>query len=346
MEPTIQSQTALPISPLDAAPSATAGIPYIREFLFSLIFIAAGFGMYTYLSDTAAAQVQAQSQSAAAAATTALRDSADAAFAAVQLQAQSAIVVDTTTNTVLYSRNPYAQLPLASITKVPLVLAVSEALPTESSLTLTYGVGGSGTTDTLPAGSSWKTKDLMDFTLVGSSNDGAEALARAADEPLRARYADAQKGTATLWLMNKLVKDLHLRHTYFLNPTGLDESETLSGAYGSAADMALLFAYAASSSSDLFAATALKSVTITAADGRTATASNTDQALDDIPGLIMGKTGYTDLAGGNLGIVADVVPGHRIVAIVLGSTRDGRFSDMRSLVHAAEATFATTTPSL
>jgi D-alanyl-D-alanine carboxypeptidase len=60
----------------------------------------------------------------------------------------------------------------------------------------------------------------------------------------------------------------------------------------------------------------------------------------------MGKTGYTDLAGGNLGIVADVVSGHRIVAVVLGSTRDGRFADMRTLIRATEATFATTTPAL
>ncbi len=299
--------------------------------------------MYAYLSDTAAAAGQAQVASVAA--TTALKDAADQAFAGVSLQAQGAIVVDTTANVVLFAHNPYAQLPLASITKVPLVLAVSEALPIRSEMTLTYGVGGSGTTDTLPAGTRWTTKDLMDFTLVGSSNDGAEALARAADEPLRARYPEAPQGTAAIWLMNKLASDLHLRHTYFLNPTGLDESEALSGAYGSAADMALLFAYAASSSSDLFAATALKSVTITAADGRTATASNTDEALGDIPGLLMGKTGYTDLAGGNLGIVADIAPGHRIVAVVLGSTRDGRFADMRTLVAATERLFASTTPS-
>lgn len=314
----------------------------MRELLFSLIFVAAGFGVYTYLSDTAAAEAHAQVASVAA--SSQVREAADAAFAQVQVQAQGAIVVDTTDNVVLYAHNASAQLPLASITKVPLVLAVSEALPMSSTMTLRYGVGGSGTTDTLPAGSQWVTKDLMNFTLVGSSNDGAEALARAADEPLRARYPDAPAGTAAIWLMNKLAKDLHLQHSYFLNPTGLDETGSLSGAYGSAGDVALLFAYAASTSPDLFAATSLDSVTITAADGRSATASNTDEAIGDIPGLIMGKTGYTDLAGGNLAVVATMVPGHRIVAVVLGSTRDGRFSDMRALVAATLATYASSTP--
>lgn len=319
-------------------------MPYMRELLFSLIFVSAGFGMYTYLSDTAVAS--SETQVAAVAATNHVREAADAAFAAVSVQAQAALVVDVTDNVVLYAYNPAIQLPLASITKVPLVLAVSEALPMTSTMTLRYGVDGSGSTDTLPPGSQWVTKDLMNFTLVGSSNDGAEALAHAADEPLRVRYPDAPAGGAAVWLMNKLAKDLHLKHTYFLNPTGLDETGTLSGAYGSAGDMALLFAYAASTSPDLFAATSLESVTITAVDGRTATASNTDEAIGDIPGLIMGKTGYTDLAGGNLAVVADMAPGHRIVAVVLGSTREGRFTDMRTLVAATRATYASSTPAL
>lgn len=333
--------TELPINPLQKAekPSRFA-ISAAGQLFLSILFIASASGVYAYLSDESLAAAQTQAANAALAAQESEKAAAAQTFSAVALQAEGALVVDDTTHVILFSRNPAAQLPLASLTKVPLVLAVSEALPPTSVMTLVHPVVGSGTTQGIPAGTSWETKDLIDFTLVGSSNDGAQALADAADESLRARYPHAPKGTAAIWLMNKLMHDLGLSHTYFLNPTGLDESATLSGAYGSAADVASIFSYAASTSPGLFRATSLKSVTITATDGRTAVAENTDEALDDIPGLVMGKTGYTDLAGGNLAVVADLAPGHRIIAVVLGSTFDGRFSDMRELIAAAQATLA------
>jgi len=59
--------------------------------------------------------------------------------------------------------------------------------------------------------------------------------------------------------------------------------------------------------------------------------------LGAIPGIIMGKTGYTDLAGGNLAVVFDAGVGHPVVAVVMGSTQDGRFSDMKQLVSASIA---------
>lgn len=331
--------TELPISPLQTAENLRRfPLSIGRNIFLSVVFMAAACGVYVYLSDESVAVAQTQAANAALAAQENEKSAAARAFSAVTLQAESAIVVDDTTHVVLFARNATSQLPLASLTKVPLVLAVSEALPPNSVMTLVRPILGSGTTQSIPAGTSWTTKDLIDFTLVGSSNDGAQALAETADESLRARYPEAPKGAAAIWLMNKLVHDLGLTHTYFLNPTGLDESATLSGAYGSAADIATIFAYAASTSPDLFSATSLKSITISSMDGRTATAWNTDAALDDIPGLMMGKTGYTDLAGGNLAVVATIAPGHRIIAVVLGSTPDGRFSDMRELIAAAQAT--------
>ena len=135
--------------------------------------------------------------------------------------------------------------------------------------------------------------------------------------------------------MNELVQQLGLTNTYYLNDNGLDISTTQSGAYGSAHDMAMLFAYAASTSPATFAATTQPSVTVHSTTGVAATGVNTDTALDQIPGIIMGKTGYTDLAGGNLAVVFNTA-GHEVVAVVLGSTQDGRFSDMEQIVPAAQ----------
>ncbi len=57
--------------------------------------------------------------------------------------------------------------------------------------------------------------------------------------------------------------------------------------------------------------------------------------LQDMHGFVAAKTGYTDLAGGNLVAIYDLEPGLTVVAAVLGSTRDGRFDDIKTLITAA-----------
>ena len=99
--------------------------------------------------------------------------------------------------------------------------------------------------------------------------------------------------------------------------------------------MATLFAYAAKSGTGVFSGTARGDVLLTSENGEKQTmAQNTNEAEAEIAGLIMGKTGYTDLAGGNLAVVFDVGLAHPIVAVVLGSTPDDRFKDIRALVEA------------
>lgn len=260
---------------------------------------------------------------------------AQSAFSTVSLIAQGAIVANIDSGAVLYERNADAQLPLASLTKVPLVLAASEVLPPNSILTVPYDTGFNSKASQLLAGEKWEAKKIIAYTLIASSNDGAQMLADAANEAMLAKYPQAQK-KATLWRMNDLTHSLGLSSMYFLNPTGLDESTTLSGAYGSARDTARLFAYAQKNSPDLFTETATSSIYITSESGRVAHATNTDTALESLPGILMGKTGLTDLAGGNLAVVF-TANGKRYVAVVLGSTEEGRFSDMRQLVAATRA---------
>ena len=62
---------------------------------------------------------------------------------------------------------------------------------------------------------------------------------------------------------------------------------------------------------------------------------NTDEALSYVPGVIVSKTGYTDLAGGNLAIIDDVGLMHPVALVVLGSSYDGRFTDMNLLATVA-----------
>jgi D-alanyl-D-alanine carboxypeptidase len=275
--------------------------------------------------------VKEETQSASAAEVLQAKD----AFVNVSLHAQGALIADIDTGVVLYAHNADTQLPLASLTKVPLVLAVSEVLDPNSIITIGHDTSYNSKASQLLAGERFKTSDLISYTLVASSNDGAQTLADAADESLNAKYPQAN-GAGTVWRMNDLARSLGLTETYFLNPTGLDLSTTQSGAYGSARDVAKLFAYASKSAPQLFEKTATSSIVITSLDGEIAHAENTDEALDAIPGMIMGKTGLTDLAGGNLAVVF-TANGKRYVAVALGSTEQGRFTDIQQLTAATRS---------
>lgn len=262
-------------------------------------------------------------------------------FADVTLQAKAAVVIDIQSGRTLYEKNADAQLPLASLTKVALALAVAEALPSDSVVTIPYDAEGSSSIQRLKKGEVWRVQDIIDFTLVESSNAGAEILAGVADQTIHSRFPESPEKEATLWRMNTLVQDLGLIRTYFLNVSGLDLSSTQAGAYGSAREMAALFAYAAAADPSLFAGTARSNMLLTSVSGEhVAAAANTNSAQGAIPGLILGKTGITDLAGGNLAVVFDIGFARPVVAVVLSSTREGRFHDIGQLVTRARARVA------
>jgi len=295
-----------------------------------LVFCASATGAIVYFSSSGA-PVDAQTSS------TVIATEPDP-FAAVSLQGESAYVLDLSDGHVLYSLNPDTQLPLASMTKVATVLAVSQVLTPDSLITIPFDTSPPGSAERLAAGTTWRLQDVINFTLIASSNAGADILAAAAEDAIRRKYPQATPGSATLWRMNDIARQLGLANTYFLNDNGLDISTTQAGAFGSARDVAKLFAYAATSAPAIFAGTTQNNMALTSSvDGSKTSAFNTDLALSAIPGIIMGKTGYTDLAGGNLGIVFDVGPAHPVVAVVLHSTEDGRFDDMRKIVAASIA---------
>ena len=303
---------------------------------FGALFALGAIFTFSYFNGVAQQEATAKAQAAAtAAAVAALPD----AYASVQLLAQSAYVYDLATHQVLFSLNPDAARPLASLTKIAMALAVSEVLPLDSTITIPYDTANPGSAEVLTKGSVWPVHDVLSFTLIASSNQGADILSAAANDDLHGKYPQSpatEPNGATLWRMNNIAQSLGLSGMYFNNDNGLDITATTSGAYGSARDVGTLIAYADSTALSVFEGTTQSAMTFTNADGVKATAYNTDTALAAIPGIIMGKTGYTDLAGGNLAVVFDAGLGHPVVAVVLGSTEDGRFTDMKQLVAATQ----------
>ncbi len=312
--------------------------PLVGKVTLIAVFALAASLTWGYL---ASASSQAASTVAAASVSMAKPSQIDtSAYESVSLSAKSAIVVDETTGQVLFALHPDVQWPLASLTKVALVLSVGEALPGDTVVTIPFGSGyNSHAGGSLKTGERWKLQDVIDFTLAVSSNQGADMLAEIANAPIHNAYPLSPPVGATLWRMNNLAQSLHLTHTYFLNDNGLDMSTTQSGAYGSASDIASLLAYAVQVMPDRFSATTKTSFTVTSIDGTRVNALNTDEALPVLPNVILGKTGYTDLAGGNLAICFRD-NGHTICAVVLGSTFDGRFADMKQLAIATQRALA------
>jgi D-alanyl-D-alanine carboxypeptidase (penicillin-binding protein 5/6) len=168
--------------------------------------------------------------------------------------------------------------------------------------------------------------------LITSSNDAAVAIAKYVGAVMKGK--DEYPRQAFIRLMNERARELGMTRTEFFDESGLDVSASQAGAYGSALDIARLLAFIVKKKPELIEATIRPYDTFTSLSGVTHAARNTNEAIPAIPSLIGGKTGYTDLAGGNLAIVFDRSINEPVVVIVLGSSKESRFSDIKTLVEA------------
>lgn len=246
-------------------------------------------------------------------------------FQNINLEAKAAIVWDVVNQRELYSKNADLPLPLASLTKVMTALTASSITPNHSNIKIAAEYLAPEGDSQLVVGDSWGSEDLRDFTLLTSSNDGAFALA-----------ATAQSSEPEfIKSMNALASKIGLSNSKFFNEHGLDREADRGGAYGSAQDMATLFEYTLKKYPQVLEATRYKNLTFASAE-KVYQADNTNTFVDQIPGLLASKTGYTDLAGGNLVIAYDAGLNRPIVVVVLGSSADGRFTDALKLVAASQ----------
>ena len=252
-------------------------------------------------------------------------------FKDIILEGKSAIVWDVINKRELFSKNPDLPLPLASLTKVMTAITMSENLPNSSNIEITAEFLEPEGDSKLKIGDSWQTDDLRDFTLLTSSNDGAFALASISQNK---NIEKKNNHFQFIKSMNDLASKIGLTNSRFFNEHGLDRQVDRGGAYGSAKDMALLFEYTLKNEPQILEATRYKNLKFTTKE-QTYEAENTNSVLDKIPGLMASKTGYTDLAGGNLIIAYDAGLNRPIIISVLGSTAEGRFIDTLKLVEAS-----------
>lgn len=252
------------------------------------------------------------------------------AFASVPITAKAAIVYDLATGETLYAKNADAQLPLASLTKLLTVYAALDHLE-EADVVIPEEAAGLTPPRAFNAGQTFAFEDLARLTLVASLNDGAAAIAEA---------AAAAQNQSSLDTLAAAAAGLNLTQTYAINGSGLDVSTVTSGGYGSARDLARLAGAIAEKAPHIAYATTRPTAEAVSRGGTRYRVRNTDPIVNTVPGLLLSKTGLTDLAGGNLALVIDVGMGHPVAVVVLGSTEAERFTDGAALVAATFAHFA------
>ncbi len=238
------------------------------------------------------------------------------------LTARAAIVYDPSDGQILFSKNSEMQLPLASLTKLMTADAALSVMSATSSVRFSKQALATEGSSGFKVGETWPLGKLIRYSLLVSSNQGMAAVAESAG------------GQAFIEQMNTHAQDMSLAQTYFLDPTGLDLTTETAGAYGSPHDVAMLAADFYRSHPSYFESTLTPDSDKIIGPNKIALAAVTAAPLFDIPGLIGAKTGYTDLAGGNLVVIFDESLGHPLVAVVLHSTEQGRYSDIHALINA------------
>ena len=144
-----------------------------------------------------------------------------AADDALDLKSSVALVVDQDTNEVLFSKNPGAVLPIASITKLMTALVVAEAgLSLDEPLTVSQDdiESTAGSRSRLSLGTALSRGDMLHLSLMASENRAAHVLGRSYPGGIKAFVAS----------MNRKAAELGMHSTRYVEPTGLSSDNQSS----------------------------------------------------------------------------------------------------------------------
>ncbi|MBY0380279.1 MAG: serine hydrolase [Burkholderiales bacterium] len=132
-----------------------------------------------------------------------------------RLYSYAAIALNANTGEIVVSKNPHAQLPIASITKLMTAMVLLDSgVSLDDYVTVTSDDIDKlrNTFSRLKVGMQFRRRDLLLLALMSSENRAAHALARTA-------YADGL--SVFVRKMNEKAKSLGMNNTQFYDPTGL-----------------------------------------------------------------------------------------------------------------------------
>ena len=236
----------------------------------------------------------------------------------------SAIMIEPTTNTIIYELNKDERYPPASMTKLMTMLLIMESV-NNSKISLddmvlisenAASMGGSQVF--LESNSKIAVEQLLKGIAIASGNDAAVAMAEHI----------AGSTNEFVNMMNNKVKELGLKNTHFVNVHGLDANDHYSTAY----DMAII-AKELLKHEKILEYTSLYEDYLVKPDGSKTWLVNTNKLVRFYSGVDGLKTGYTSSAKYCLTSTAmknDI----RFITVVMGvDTSEHRSADTTSMLN-------------
>ncbi|MBR6537944.1 MAG: D-alanyl-D-alanine carboxypeptidase [Lachnospiraceae bacterium] len=200
------------------------------------------------------------------------------------LHAYSAVLYDGDAGRVLYEKNGYEVLPMASTTKIMTLLVVLEHTePTDIVIVSQNAAKQPDVQLNMNTGEQYTVGDLCYSLMLESHNDTAVALAE--------HVGGSVEGFASL--MNAKAKALGAYSANFVTPNGLDAE----GHGITAVDLAKIAAYAVKQEEFRKITTTASHTFSELTKGRSFTVNNKDAFLTMMDGAIGVKTGFTGKAG-------------------------------------------------
>lgn len=234
---------------------------------------------------------------------------------ALDLKSSVALVVDQDTNEVLFSKNPSAVLPIASITKLMTALVVTEAgLSLDEKLTVSPDdvASTAGSRSRLLVGTQLSRGEMLHLSLMASENRAAHVLGRTYPGGID-RFVQS---------MNRKALELGMADTRYVEPTGLSSDNR-----SSAQDLARLVKAALGHPIIRQLSTSLEAVVPVGPVGDKQVQFRNTNGLVRNPEWEIGlqKTGYISAAGRCVVMQAQLA-GRKLIMVLLDSA--GRYSRM------------------
>lgn len=228
--------------------------------------------------------------------------------AKITTSARSAVLIEGESGRILYEKNAFEMLPMASTTKIMTALLTLRQRNLDEYFTVDpMAIRVEGTSMGLVEGDQVSLRGLACGMLLLSGNDAANAAA--------VRIAGSIPAFAEQ--MNEMAKAIGMNFTSFANPSGL----TAEGHYSTAYDMALLGQEALT---DPTFAAICSSKSLSVEYGNPPylrRISGHNRLLREYEGCIGIKTGYTKAAGRCL-VSAAVREGVQLIAVTLNAPND------------------------
>lgn len=219
--------------------------------------------------------------------------------------AKSMIVIESNTGKILYSKNEFEKLPMASTTKIITAITVIENCDDLDKIITIPKVATNveGSSIYLKPDEKLSIRQLLYGLMLQSGNDAGLTLALEIGDGKVENFAE---------LMNQTAIKCGAKDSHFVTPHGLDDKEHYTTAY----DLAKITAYALKNET-FKEIVSTKSYIIPATEKyQTRNLINKNKLLSGLDGCIGVKTGYTSRAGRCL-VTACERNGMQVVCVVL-----------------------------